>query len=72
MFGGVKPNVLVSVPQNVKNVSADDILKALKPLQGIKPFELSDYMFRGTKMHYFDAVLDIVQNPLDNAIFVAK
>src|SRR5271163_4360542 len=63
-LGMSKPNILIDVPSNVKNVTITDIYHALKPLEGMNKFHLPDLM-GGKHSIISDKLLDMIYNPID-------
>jgi hypothetical protein len=63
-LGMTKPNVLIDVPNSVRNVTASDIYNALKPLEGINKFHLPNLL--GSKHSFLsNEMLDMIYNPID-------
>jgi hypothetical protein len=70
-LGMTKPNVLIDVPNSVRNVTASDIYNALKPLEGINKFYLPNLL--GSKHSFLsNEMLDMIYNPIDTVWFLAK
>jgi hypothetical protein len=63
-LGMSKPNVLIDVPNAVKNVTVTDIYNALKPLESMNKFHLPN-IIGGKHSFLSNDLLDMIYNPLD-------
>lgn len=70
-LGMSKPNVLIEVPNAVKNVTVTDIYNALKPLESMNKFHLPN-IIGGKHSFLSNELLDMIYNPMDTVWFLAK